>query len=119
MKLTDGKGVDVVAENIGDPDLFPAALDSLARFGRMVTAGAHGGGKVTLDISRLYIRRIRIIGTPGCDFSDIEWSMDAAKDGSIRSPVIDRIMPLSEAEVAHRLVESREPMGKLLLDPSA
>ena len=119
MKLTDGKGVDVVAENIGDPELFPAALESLARFGRMVTAGAHGGGKVTLDISRLYLRRIRIIGTPGCDFSDIEWSMEAAKDGSVRPPVIDRIMPLAEAVAAHRLIESREPVGKLLLDPSA
>ena len=119
MKFTDGKGVDVVAENIGDPDLFPSALESLARFGRMVTAGAHGGGKVMLDISRLYIRRIKIIGTPGCDFSDIEWSMDAAKDGTIRPPIIDRIMPLSEAVAAHRLIEAREPVGKILLDPSA
>lgn len=119
MKLTDGKGVDVVAENIGDPDLFPAALESLARFGRMVTAGAHGGGKVTLDISRLYIRRIRIIGTPGCDFSDVAWSMEAAKDGSIKPPAIGRIMPLSEAAAAHKLIESREPVGKILLDPSA
>jgi len=119
MKLTDGKGVDVVAENIGDPDLFPAAFESLARFGRMVTAGAHGGGKVMLDISRLYLRRIRIIGTPGCDFSDIEWSMEAARDGSIRPPVIDRIMPLTEAVAAHRLIESRETVGKILPDPAA
>ena len=72
-----------------------------------------------LDISRLYLRRIRIIGTPGCDFSDIEWSMEAAKDGSVRPPVIDRIMPLADAVAAHRLIESREPVGKLLLDPSA
>ena len=119
MKRTDGKGVDVVAENIGDPDLFPAAFESLARFGRMVTAGAHGGGKVMLDISRLYLRRIRIIGTPGCDFSDIEWSMEAARDGSIRPPVIDRIMPLTEAVAAHKLIESRDAVGKILLDPSA
>ncbi len=119
MKLTGGKGVDVVAENIGDPELFPAALESLGRFGRMVTAGAHGGGTVPLDVSRLYIRRITIIGAPGCDFSDIEWSMDAARDGSIRPPAIDRIMPHAEAVAAHRLIEAREPAGKVLLNPLA
>ena len=45
--------------------------------------------------------------------------MDAAKDGTIRPPIIDRIMPLSEAVAAHRLIESRESVGKILLDPSA
>jgi NADPH:quinone reductase-like Zn-dependent oxidoreductase len=116
MKLTDGKGVNVVAENIGDPDLFPGALESLAQLGRMVTAGAHGGGKVTLDVSRLYTRRMRIIGTPGCDYSDVAWSMEAARDGSIKPPAIDRIIPLSEAATAHKMIEAREPVGKVLLD---
>ncbi len=117
MRLTDGKGVDVVAENIGDPELFPGALQSLARFGRMVTAGAHGGGTVPLDVSRLYLRRITIIGTPGCDFSDIEWSMEAARDGSIRPPEIGRVMKLADAAEAHQLIAAREPVGKILLDP--
>jgi NADPH:quinone reductase-like Zn-dependent oxidoreductase len=42
--ITDGRGVDVVFENIGDPGLWPAAFNSLARGGRLVTVGAHGGG---------------------------------------------------------------------------
>jgi NADPH:quinone reductase-like Zn-dependent oxidoreductase len=44
--------------------------------------------------------------------------MDAARDGSIKVPVIDRIMPLSEAAEAHRLIESRASIGKILLDPT-
>ncbi len=36
--------------------------------------------------------------------------------GSIRSPIVDRIMPLHEAAEAHRLVEQRVPVGKVLLD---
>lgn len=118
MKLTDGRGVHVVAENIGDAELFPAALNCLGRFGRLVTAGAHAGGKVTLDLMALYLRRLRIIGSPGCDFDDIEWAMDAAEDGTIKAPVIDRIMALSQAAEAHRLIESRVPIGKILLDPT-
>jgi NADPH:quinone reductase len=116
-RITDGRGVAVVAENIGDPDLWPGAFNSLAPRGRLVTAGAHGGGTVPLDVSRLYLRRIRILGSPGCDNSDIEWTMDQARAGTIRAAKIDRIMPLHEAGEAHRLMERRETSGKLVLDP--
>jgi NADPH2:quinone reductase len=48
--LTNNRGADIVLENVGDPELFPKALASLARNGRMVTAGAHGGGVAPLDL---------------------------------------------------------------------
>ena len=118
MKLTDGRGVSVVTESIGDPDLWPGAIGSLGRMGRLVTAGAHGGGQVTLDLRMLYIKRQRIIGTPGCDFPDIEWALDAASDGSIVAPIVDRVLPLHEAARAHQLVEDRVLVGKLQLDPT-
>ena len=54
MRITEGKGVNVVFENIGDPELFPKAFASMARRGRLVTAGGHGGGIVPLDVNRLY-----------------------------------------------------------------
>lgn len=58
MRLTQGRGVDVVFENIGDPTLWPGVFNGLARGGRLVTAGAHGGGLVTLDVRRLYQHRL-------------------------------------------------------------
>jgi NADPH2:quinone reductase len=118
-KLTDGKGVEVVAENIGDPELWPGAFNSLAKHGRLVTAGAHGGGQVTLNLQSMYLRRITIIGDPGCDFPDIDWALEQAADGGIRAPLVDRVMPLHEAAEAHRLIEARETAGKILLDPIA
>jgi NADPH:quinone reductase-like Zn-dependent oxidoreductase len=117
MKLT-GEGVHVVAENVGDPDLWPKALASLRPLGRMVTAGAHAGGSTTLDLRTLYLKRLRLIGDPMCDFPDIEWALHAAQDGSVRPPVIARILPLSEAAEAHRLIERRAVTGKVLLDPT-
>lgn len=117
MALTGDRGVDVVTENIGDPELWTAAMNSLGRNGRLVTAGAHAGAEVTVNLRQLYLKRQRIIANPGCDFADIAWAFDAAGDGSIKSPVIDRIMPLHEAVEAHRLVEARVPVGKILLDP--
>ena len=32
--------------------------------------------------------------------------------------LVDRILPLSEAAAAHRLVESNAPLGKVILDPT-
>jgi NADPH:quinone reductase-like Zn-dependent oxidoreductase len=116
MKITEGKGVNVVAENVGDPQLWPGAFNSLARHGRLVTAGAHAGQNVQLDLRRLYLNSIQIIGDPGCDTPDIEWSIEALKDGTIKALKIDRVMPLAQAAGAHRLVERREVTGKLLLE---
>ena len=58
MRITEGKGVNVVFENIGDPELFPKAFAAIARRGRLVTAGGHGGGVVPLDVNKLYLNRV-------------------------------------------------------------
>jgi NADPH:quinone reductase-like Zn-dependent oxidoreductase len=117
MSLTGNQGVDVVCENISDPTLWPGAFNSLAINGRMVTAGAHGGGTVTLDVKRLYMRRLRIIGTAGTNAPDVYKALDAAGHGRIRA-IIDRTMPLREAAAAHRIVEKNQIPGKIILDPS-
>ena len=78
MKLTDGQGVDVVCENIADPTLWPGAFNSLAMGGRLVTAGAHGGGNVNLDVKRLYMKRLRIIGAAGTSPADIVQSFGSS-----------------------------------------
>jgi NADPH:quinone reductase-like Zn-dependent oxidoreductase len=110
--------VHVVTENVGDPDLWTGAVNSLRPLGRLVTAGAHAGGKVALDLRTLYLKRLRLIGDPLCDFPDIEWALQEAQDGSVRPPVIAKILPLSEAAEAHRLIERRAVTGKILLDPT-
>lgn len=117
MKITNGHGADVVSENIGDPELWTGAMDSLAALGRLVTAGAHAGGEVKLNLANLYRKRQTIYGSPACDFADIAWAMTEAEKGTIRAPIIDRILPLHEAVQAHQLVEQRVPVGKVLLDP--
>ena len=117
MRLTDNQGVDIVCESISDPTLWPAAFASLAVNGRLVTAGAHGGGTVILDAKRLYMRRLRIIGAAGTSLSDVEKALDAARQGKIRA-IVNRTMPLRDAAEAHRIVEKNQIAGKLILDPT-
>ena len=116
MKITGGKGVNVVCENIGDPELFPKALASLGQRGRLVTAGGHGGGTVPLSVFNLYVKGLTIFGSTEQTDDDMNASLKAAADGHLRA-LIDEVLPLAQAVHAHELIESRSGTGKILLAP--
>jgi NADPH2:quinone reductase len=118
MRITGNRGADIVFENIGDPELFPKAFLSLGREGRLVTAGGHGGGIVPLDTNRLYLNQITIIGSTTQATEDMERSLAAAAEGRLHV-IIDRILPLSQAVDAHRIVADRAGTGKIVLQPRA
>jgi NADPH:quinone reductase-like Zn-dependent oxidoreductase len=116
-RITDGRGVDVVFENIADPDLFPRAFATLARNGRLITAGAHGGGTVPLDVQQLYLKGLTVIGSVGrTSPEDLDLCLRAAAEGRYRV-LIDRVLPLAEAPLAHRIVAERSGIGKVVLRP--
>jgi len=118
-RITGGRGVDVVFENIADPELFPKAFAALARNGRLITAGAHGGGTVPLDVQRLYLNGITVIGSVGrITADDLALCMRAAAEGRHRV-LLDRVLPLAEAARAHRIVGERSGTGKVVLQPVA
>jgi NADPH:quinone reductase-like Zn-dependent oxidoreductase len=116
-RITDGRGVEVVFENIADPDLFPRALASLARHGRLITAGAHGGGTVPLDVKSLYLNGLSVLGSTGqVTPGDLTLTLQAAAEGRHRV-LVDRVLPLAEAPEAHRIVAARSGIGKVVLEP--
>ena len=116
LELTGGRGVDVVFENIADPVLFPKAFHAIARHGRLVTAGSHGGGEVTLDVKRLYLYQIAVMGSLGFTHEDVIASLDAAARGQFEV-LIDAVLPLAHAADAHERVAGREGVGKVILSP--
>lgn len=118
MEITDGKGVDVVLENIADPTLFPKAFKGMGKDSRLVTSGAHGGGLVELDMQHLFRNRIRMQGVLGSSKESIASALEEAPKMKFK-PMVDRTMPLAEAAEAHRLVGNREVSGKIILDPRA
>lgn len=117
MKLTGGEGVNVLYDNIANPKVLPQAFLAIGFRGRLVTAGAHAGPNVTINFEHLYHMQITIIGRPGHHPPDLPKCFAAAVAGKIK-PRIERIMPLAQAAEAHRLMESGEVMGKIVLDPT-
>ncbi|HSR55066.1 MAG TPA: zinc-binding dehydrogenase [Alphaproteobacteria bacterium] len=117
MDITKGHGVDLVYDNISNPDTWPKAFASIAQGGKLVTAGAHGGPVVPLDCFKLYDSKITIMGSAGSTRQNVEDSLKAAAEGKIKV-VIEKVFPLSQIVEAHKLVEAGAVPGKVILDPT-
>lgn len=117
MKITGGKGVNVLYDNIANPDVLPKAFMALGMEGRMVTAGAHGGPNATINFHHLYDKRIMIKGTPGSREGDLAKCFQAAAEGKIKVRIA-HVLPLSQAAKAHAMIEADPGMGKIVLDPT-
>ena len=119
MDITNGEGVNLFYDNIANPDVCSKGIECLARRGRMVTAGAHGGPVVPVNFHTVYHRQLTIKGDPQSIARDALPCFDAAAEGKLKV-VIDRVVPLAEAPAMHALLESPEGagVGKIILDPT-
>ncbi len=115
MKLTGGRGVDVVFEHAGR-DFWETALSVLGVKGRLVTMGATTGQNVGIDIRAVYGKRQAILGAGVGTRADLLRLLDLFARGRLRA-LIDRVYRLSEAVDAHRRMEASEHFGKILLKP--
>jgi NADPH:quinone reductase-like Zn-dependent oxidoreductase len=113
--LTGKKGVDIVVEHVGGR-VFEAGLAALARNGRLVTCGATLGGKVALDLNLLFGRHLTLLGSWMGRRSDLNDALRHVASGALR-PVVDSVLPLTDARRAHERIEAREHFGKVVLVP--
>ncbi len=113
--FTDRRGVDVVIEHVGG-ETFASSIKATASGGRIVTCGATAGPKPAIDLRHVFFRQIAILGSTMGSKGDLLEVLGHVAAGRLR-PVVDRVLPLSEAAEAHRLLESRQVFGKLALEP--
>ncbi len=120
---TDGRGADVVLDNMGAKYLA-RNLEVLAPNGRQVTIGLQGGVRAELDLGMLLRKRAAVIATslrarPADEKAAIvaavrEHVWPLVEQAAVR-PVVHARMPLAQAAEAHRLLEASTHVGKVLL----
>jgi NADPH:quinone reductase-like Zn-dependent oxidoreductase len=115
-RLTGKRGVDVVVEHVGAA-VWPQVILATARGGRIVTCGATSGFKAETDLRHVFFRQLEILGSTMAPKGDLFPILQHMAAGRLR-PVIDRVLPLADAQEAHRLLEGRAPFGKIVLQPS-
>ena len=115
MAFTAGRGVDVVMEHVGG-EVFRRSLECLARGGIIVTVGAHAGEVVPFDIIPFFRRELRLSGSKNASVLELRKVMGLVADGKLK-PIIYKALPLSQAAEGHRVVDSRDFFGKVILLP--
>jgi len=125
-ELTDGRGVDVVLDNMGAKYL-DRNIDVVAPDGRIVTIGMQGGNTGELKIGKMLSKRVTYSATslrgrpvhgPNGKAAVVAGVLEdvwpLVSSGELK-PVVDGTMPMREAAEAHRRLESSQHIGKIIL----
>jgi NADPH:quinone reductase-like Zn-dependent oxidoreductase len=112
-EITDKRGVDVIVDYVG-ADTWVKSLRSARRGGRILTCGATTGFAPQTDLRHIYYRQIQVIGSTMGNHREFLDVMKCVLRAQLH-PVIDEVMPLSEAARGHERIEKRDVFGKLVL----
>ena len=123
-ELTGGKGVPVVYDGVGK-DTFMGSLDSLSKFGLMVSYGNASGPVTSLNVGILAAKGSLYLTRPTLDTYTSTREELLAMAGDLFSLVIagkikvepSRTFALKDAAEAHRELESRRTSGSIILVP--
>jgi NADPH2:quinone reductase len=120
---TAGRGVDVILDMVGG-EYVPREIAALAEEGRLVMIATMAGAKTEVDLRAIMGKRLTLTGSTlrvrsvefkgGIARSLRERVWPLFENGSVK-PVVHATFPLEHAADAHRLMESGEHIGKIML----
>ena len=123
-EMTDGRGADVILDMVGG-DYVERNYSVAAMDGRIVQIAFLGGARVSVDFTKLMVKRLTHTGSTlrprSAGFkARLAGALEAkvwplVEQGKV-APVMDMIFPLHEAWRAHERMETSEHVGKIMLD---
>jgi NADPH:quinone reductase len=123
LKVLEPKGLDIILDMIGG-DYTPKNIGLLATEGRLVIINAMGGATSPVDMMRVMVKRLTITGSTlrvressfkGAIAANLEKHVWPLVESKTIKPIVHQTFPLEKASEAHRLVESSEHIGKVVL----
>lgn len=123
MRITNGRGADVIVELVGGSYLNEG-LKAAAPRGRLILVGLLDGRHVEMDLALILGKRLEVKGTtlrarPLEEKIQVTNSFNKHVIPLLRrgllKPIVDRVMPLSQAAQAHSYMEQNLSIGKIVL----
>jgi NADPH:quinone reductase-like Zn-dependent oxidoreductase len=116
LAVLGAESIDVAIDNVGGPG-FGLLLDLLRRGGRYVSSGAIAGPVVSLDMRKMYLKDVTLIGCTAWDEPVFPNLITYIERGEIR-PLLAGTYPLDRIADAQRAFEGKHHIGKLVLIPA-
>jgi alcohol dehydrogenase, propanol-preferring len=111
LRLTRGRGVDVVVEMVGVTETLERSLRSLGTGGRLVWVGTYDS-RASLPLTQDALRGECILtGSRYCARHELAEALELVAQGRIR-PAVTRICQLEEADAVLRSIERMELAGR-------
>jgi NADPH:quinone reductase-like Zn-dependent oxidoreductase len=108
-------GIDVALDVVAG-QLVGDGVPLLREGGRWVVAGALAGHRVALDVRRLYLHNLRVVGSSMHTPAHFDLLMSLARQGQVQ-PRIAATFPLEQARQAQEELSRRNHVGKIVLRP--
>ena len=118
----DGLGVDAILDPVGG-ERFDQSVRCLAPEGRLIVVGFTEGRIPNLQMNRVLLRNIDIVGAawgaflgvqPSL-FADTQRALNAMIEAGVVAPIVGATYPLEEAPAALNLLGRRQARGKVVL----
>lgn len=113
VKIAGKYAVDVVFEHIGKT-MWEDSLKCLKWGGVLVTCGATSGSLVTTDLKHIFFRQLQVLGSTMGSRSLQFDIIKHLRSGKLK-PVLDGVMDLKDARLAHERLERSDQFGKIVL----
>jgi NADPH:quinone reductase-like Zn-dependent oxidoreductase len=113
QEATDGRGIDVVVENVGEAT-WATSLQVAAPGGRITVCGATSGPNPPAALHRIWWKQLSILGSTMGTGQDFAGAYELVAAGRAL-PVVDSVLPLEEIRAAHERLEAGEQLGKIVL----
>ncbi len=122
-QLAAGHPVDVAIDCLGGRGMG-GCLPYLAHGARWIMIAALAGQITEIDLKNIYVRNVRIIGstlrsrTPAFKaelLAELVRDVWPKVEAGLMKPSIYKVLPITEAEAAHAILERGENVGKVVL----
>lgn len=117
LKLTDGKGVDLIIET-GGADTFARSLNAAAFGGTVFVIGILSGSKPSIDLTPIFFKALKVQGNNTGSISDLQDAARAVAAARIE-PVVDRTFEFDQVASAYAHLASGRHFGKVAIRVSA
>ncbi|RKI17595.1 quinone oxidoreductase, partial [Corallococcus praedator] len=120
LALTQGRGVERVLDSVG-ASTWQASVDALAPFGHLVSYGNASGPPPHVEVESLYAKSLTVSAywlrtpTPPEVQRRAREALLAQVVAKRLRVVVGLTLPLAQAEEAHRKLEGRDTVGKVVL----